>query len=165
MRCSTPFEHTYYMHIALELAKNAAKQGEVPVGAVLVDENGIIIGRGKNSPIGLLDPTAHAEILALREGAEKKGNYRLTGTTLYATIEPCPMCAGAMVHARVERLVFGASDPKTGACGSLYNLVDDIRLNHRIVVVRGVLESEARGLIQDFFRKRRKRRGKVPKRS
>lgn len=164
MRCSTPFEHTYYMHIALELAKNAAKQGEVPVGAVLVDENGMIIGRGKNSPIGLLDPTAHAEILALREGAEKKGNYRLTGTTLYATIEPCPMCAGAMVHARVERLVFGASDPKTGACGSLYNLVDDIRLNHRIVVVRGVLESEARGLIQDFFRKRRKRRGEVPKR-
>ena len=159
-----PFDHTHYMRLAIDLARSAAKRGEVPIGAILIDAHGTIIGRGQNSPIEQMDPTAHAEILALREGARAMGNYRLVGTTLYSTIEPCPMCAGALLHARIGRLVFGAPDPKAGACGSLYNLVDDVRLNHRITVIKGVLEDEARALIQAFFKKRRKKGGEVPKR-
>lgn len=158
------FDHAHYMRIALELARSASVAGEVPVGAVLVNAHGMVIGKGRNSPISQMDPTAHAEILALREGARNSGNYRLIGTTLYSTIEPCPMCAGALIHARVRCLVYGAPDPKSGACGSLYNLVDDIRLNHRIQVIHGVLEDEARELLQDFFRRRRKKGGEVPKR-
>ncbi len=122
------------------------------------------MGRGRNSPISLNDPTAHAEIMAIRDGASRICNYRLPGTTLYVTIEPCPMCAGAIVHARISCLVFGAKDPKSGACGSLYNLVDDIRLNHHVEIISGILEQEARELIQEFFRRRRKKSGEVPKR-
>lgn len=154
----------YYMKIALDLAKEAFSSEEVPIGAVLVGEDGEILGRGKNSPIHQNDPTAHAEILALRDGARRVKNYRLLGTTMYVTIEPCPMCAGALLHARVKRLVFGASDPKSGACGSLYNLVDDRRLNHRLSITRGILEDETRELIQIFFKMRRAERGEVPKR-
>ena len=143
------------MKKALQLAQQAAERGEVPVGAVLVGEEGEILAEAFNQPISLCDPTAHAEILALREGARKLGNYRLLGTTLYVTLEPCPMCAGALVYARVKRLVFGAFDPKTGACGSVYNIVCDERLNHRLEVSGGVLEEEARALLQRFFKERR----------
>jgi len=148
---------TRFMAMALRLARKAGEQGEVPVGAVLVDSDGNVIGSGCNSPIALNDPTAHAEIMALREGAKRVSNYRLSGTTMYVTIEPCPMCAGALVHARVKRLVFGTKDPKTGACGSLYNLVDDKRLNHCLVVTGGILAEEARRLLQAFFQARRGR--------
>ena len=145
----------FFMKKALHLARQAAEMGEVPVGAVLVGEEGEILAEAFNQPISLRDPTAHAEILALREGARKLGNYRLLGTTLYVTLEPCPMCAGALVYARVKRLVFGAFDPKTGACGSVYNIVRDERLNHRLEVSGGVLEEEARALLQRFFKERR----------
>lgn len=144
------------MEIAVRLAGESARSGEVPVGAVLVDENGEILAKARNMVIELCDPTAHAEIMAIRRGAEKAGNYRLTGATLYVTIEPCPMCAGALVLARIRRLVFGAADPKTGACGSLYNIVMDSRLNHRIDIGGGVLEDRCRAVMQDFFRERRK---------
>ncbi len=143
------------MREALREAEKAFREGEVPVGAVLVSEKGEIIGRGHNRPISLCDPTAHAEILALREGARRLGNYRLLGTTLYVTLEPCPMCAGALVYARVKRLVFGARDEKSGACGSLYDIVRDSRLNHRLEVAEGLLAEEARKLLQEFFRLRR----------
>ena len=129
-----------FMERALELARKAFEKEEVPVGAVVVDESGRILGEGFNQPISLLDPTAHAEILALREAAQRLGNYRLTGCTLYVTLEPCPMCAGALVYARIRRLVFGAFDPKSGACGSLFNIVQDPRLNHQLEVSGGVLE-------------------------
>ena len=145
-----------YMELALEQARMAARQGEVPVGAVLVDERGQVLARACNMPIKQCDPTAHAEILVLRQGAKRVGSYRLTGTTLYVTIEPCPMCAGAMVLARLKRLVYGVQDPKTGACGTLYNIVQDSRLNHRMEVSRGILAEECRSLIQAFFRKRHK---------
>ncbi len=157
-------DHEYFMKQALGLAREAEAHGEVPVGAVLVGPGGDILGRGRNSPISLNDPTAHAEIMAIRDGASRICNYRLPGTTLYVTIEPCPMCAGAIVHARISCLVFGAKDPKSGACGSLYNLVDDIRLNHQVEIISGILEQEARELIQEFFRRRRKKSGEVPKR-
>ena len=152
------------MKEALSLAAEAGKAGEVPVGALVVGPGGEVLGRGRNRPVSSSDPTAHAEIVALREAAARTGNYRLTGCTVYVTIEPCPMCAGALVHARVERLVYGAPDPKAGACGSLMNIVGDPRLNHRVEVTAGVMEEEARALIQGFFRKRRKG-GEVPKRS
>ena len=145
-----------FMEIAIRLAEESGQRGEVPVGAVLVDEAGNIISKASNMIIELCDPTAHAEILALRQGAVNTGNYRLTGTTLYVTIEPCAMCAGAMVLARIRRLVFGAHDPKTGACGSLYKIVDDLRLNHRIEVECGVLKDGCRAVVQDFFRAKRK---------
>jgi tRNA(adenine34) deaminase len=143
-----------FMAEALALAEQAARSGEVPVGAVLV-KDGETIAASANAPIRLNDPTAHAEILALRTGGARLANYRLPGTALYVSLEPCPMCAAAIVHARVERLVFGAADPKTGAAGSVTNLVQDARLNHRLTVVGGVLAEEAGALLQAFFRERR----------
>ena len=147
---------SYFMNKAIEEAQKAADRGEVPVGALLVDAENRILAKAHNQSITLSDPTAHAEVLALRNGAELLNNYRLTGTTLYVTIEPCVMCAGALVNARVKRLIYGASDPKGGACGSLMNIVQDKRLNHRVEVVQGVLEDECRAIIQTFFRNRRK---------
>ncbi len=142
------------MREALTEAESALAAGEVPVGAVVVSE-GEVIGRGHNRPIGLRDPTAHAEILALREGALKVGNYRLLGATLYVTVEPCPMCCGAALLARVGRVVYGASDPKSGAAVSLYRLLDDPRLNHRAQVAGGVLGEECRRLVTAFFEGKR----------
>jgi tRNA(adenine34) deaminase len=146
---------SYYLGLALEGARKGLAAGEVPVGAVLVDEAGEILARAFNRPIGLHDPTAHAEILALREGARLRGNYRLLGSSLYVTMEPCIMCLGAMIQARLRRLVFGAPDPKGGACVSLYRLSEDARLNHRLEVTGGVREAECRALVQEFFKARR----------
>lgn len=143
-----------FMGEALAEARRALAAGEVPVGAVLVVA-GAIVGRGYNRPIALSDPTAHAEILALREGGKRAGNYRLTGATLYATVEPCAMCAGAAIHARVARLVYGAPDPKAGAVESLFRLLDDGRLNHRIDTAGGVLAAESAALLRAFFDIRR----------
>ncbi|MBZ4193238.1 MAG: tRNA adenosine(34) deaminase TadA [Candidatus Contendobacter sp.] len=147
-------EDRYWMGRALELARRAGAAGEVPVGAVLVRE-GEIIGEGWNQSIGACDPTAHAEMLALRAAATRIGNYRLADCTLYATLEPCPMCAGAMIHARVARLVFGAADPRAGAAGSVFNLLQTDVLNHRVQGVGGVLTEECGALLRDFFRARR----------
>ncbi|KPJ77249.1 MAG: hypothetical protein AMJ54_08690 [Deltaproteobacteria bacterium SG8_13] len=144
-----------FMLQALVEAKKAGQAGEIPVGAVIVDSGGSILSSAHNRVISLADPTAHAEILAIREAAANLGNYRLLNTTLYATVEPCPMCAGAMVHARIQRLVFGAADPRWGAAGSLYQLAADQRLNHRMEVVGGVCEDDCRQLMQAFFRTRR----------
>ena len=143
------------MGLALAQARQGLAAGEVPVGAVLVDEAGEVLARAFNRPIGLQDPTAHAEILAVREGARVRGNYRLPGFSLYVTIEPCIMCLGAMLAARLQRLVFGAPDPKGGACVSLYRLPEDTRLNHRLEVTGGVREAECRELVQKFFQARR----------
>lgn len=143
------------MREALSLATQAAGEGEVPVGAVVVKDGGII-GRGFNAPIASGDPTAHAEVRALREAARTLGNYRLGGCTLYVTLEPCAMCAGAMMHARLARLVYGAPDPKTGACGSVVDLFAEGRLNHHTEVVGGLLASEAGRQLSDFFAARRK---------
>ena len=142
------------MQQALQLARQAEDAGEVPVGAVVVHD-GHIIGRGSNAPISESDPTAHAEIEALREAARYVGNYRLPETTLYVTLEPCPMCAGAMVHARVNRLVYGAADPRAGAAGSVYDIACSDNLNHRLEVTGGVCEDECREMLQAFFRARR----------
>ncbi len=139
---------------ALEEARRAAELGEVPIGAVVVRE-GEIVGRGGNRTVTLQDPTAHAEILAFREAAGRLGSWRLLGATLYVTLEPCAMCAGACVLARIERLVFGPHDPKAGMCGSLANLVQDERLNHRVEIVRGVRDEECAELLREFFRARR----------
>jgi tRNA(adenine34) deaminase len=144
-----------FMQQALELARQSAAMGEVPVGAVLV-KDGVAIGRGRNQPVGQVDPTAHAEIQALREGARCVGNYRLTGCELYVTLEPCAMCAGAILHARLARVVYGASDPKTGACGSVTDLFADRRLNHHTAVVGGILAGQCGGLLQGFFEARRR---------
>jgi tRNA(adenine34) deaminase len=144
----------HFMEAALCLAREAEANGEVPVGAVVVAD-GEIIGRGSNAPISLSDPTAHAEIQALRAAAQAIGNYRLKDSTLYVTLEPCPMCAGAMVHARVVRLVFGCTDPRSGAAGSVFDLVQTDTLNHRMDVRSGILEDECRDLLQTFFRSRR----------
>jgi tRNA(adenine34) deaminase len=146
---------SYYLGLALAQARAALAAGEVPVGAVLVAETGEILARAFNQPIGLCDPTAHAEILALREGARLRGNYRLLGSGLYVTMEPCIMCLGALLAARVRRVVFGAPDPKGGACVSLYRLPEDNRLNHRLEVTGGVREAECRELLQEFFKARR----------
>lgn len=144
-----------FMRHALELAEHAWEEGEVPVGAVIVLD-GEIIGKGWNQPIASHDPTAHAEIMALREAAVKIGNYRLCRSTLYATLEPCPMCAGAIVHARLERVVYAAPDPKGGAAGSVFDLLPtDERFNHRVSVENGVLEEESSVLLKNFFRHRR----------
>jgi len=144
-----------YMRQALELARQAQAAGEVPVGCVVVQE-GRVIGSGWNQPIASADPTAHAEIVALRAAGRALANYRLTpGCTLYVTLEPCPMCAGAMVHARVGRLVFAAADPRAGAAGSVFNLVQSETLNHRMEVRGGVLAEDSRALLQAFFRDRR----------
>ncbi len=142
------------MRRALQLARDAEAGGEVPVGAVVV-WNGVVVGEGANRPIASHDPTAHAEIVALREAARRIGNYRLPGTTLYVTLEPCTMCAGAMIHARIERLVFAASDPRTGAAGSVHDVLGDRRHNHRVVVGGGLLAEESAALLRAFFRRRR----------
>lgn len=142
---------------ALDQARLALAAGEVPVGAVLVGPDGTVLGRAHNLPISLSDPTAHAEVLALRQAAARVGNYRLPGTTLYVTIEPCLMCVGALIQARVARVVFGAADPKAGACVSLYRLPEDRRLNHRFQVTAGVRAEECRELLTEFFRARRGR--------
>jgi tRNA(adenine34) deaminase len=144
----------HFMARALELARRAAEVGEVPVGAVLV-RGGEIIAEGSNQPIGLNDPTAHAEILALRGAGKALDNYRLLETTLYVTLEPCAMCAGAMIHARVKRLVYGPADPRTGAAGSVFNIVDHDVLNHRMEVTSGVCAEEAGALLKEFFAARR----------
>jgi len=145
---------TAYMRLALEQAALARAAGEVPVGAVVVCE-GEVVGRGFNRPIGAHDPTAHAEIAALRDAAARLGNYRLAGCDLYVTLEPCAMCAGAIQHARIRRLVWGAADPKTGACGSVVDLFAEIRLNHHATSTGGVLAAECAQLLQDFFAARR----------
>jgi tRNA(adenine34) deaminase len=147
-------QHDTFMRKALEEARKGLDAGEVPVGAVLVLD-GEIVGRGYNQPIGRHDPTAHAEVVALRAAAEAASNYRLVGTTMYVTIEPCLMCVGAMVHARVATLVFGATEPKAGAVVSSCRALDLPSLNHRIDVVAGVLEDECRAVIQEFFQQRR----------
>lgn len=147
--------HPHFMRQALEQARAAAACGEVPVGAVVV-RNGQIIGRGRNSPLSALDPTAHAEVLALREAAQALGNYRLEGCTLYVTLEPCTMCSGAMLHARVDMVVYGAAEPKTGAAGSVLNVFGYSEINHQTQVLRGVLAEECAALMAEFFQQRRK---------
>jgi tRNA(adenine34) deaminase len=144
-----------YMREALTLAAIAEAHGEVPVGAVVVSD-GAIIGRGYNQPIISHDPSAHAEIIAMREAAARIGNYRLTGCELYVTLEPCVMCAGAIMHARIARLVFGAADPKTGACGSVVNLFSEASLNHHATVVPGVMAAECGARLSAFFSQRRR---------
>ncbi|MEW5982741.1 MAG: tRNA adenosine(34) deaminase TadA [Acidobacteriota bacterium] len=148
--------HDAFMRAALDEARRAADGGEVPVGAVVVLD-GVVVGRGFNQPIAAVDPTAHAEIVALRAAARAIGNYRLVGTTLYVTVEPCLMCVGAMVHARVGTLVFGATEPKAGAVISTAQAHENPALNHRLAVIGGVLEEECRAAIQEFFRVRRAR--------
>lgn len=143
-----------FMHMAMALAAEAASLGEVPVGAVVV-KDGMVIGQGRNAPISLSDPTAHAEIQAMRAAAQHLGNYRLVDCTLYVTLEPCAMCSGAILHARIARLVYGASDPKTGCCGSVVNLMAEQKLNHHCEVISGVLAAECSAALSDFFRQRR----------
>jgi tRNA(adenine34) deaminase len=142
------------MQAALDEARAAAEAGEVPIGAVAVLE-GEIIARGQNSVIRQNDPTAHAEIVALREAAQRLGNYRLNGVTLYVTLEPCAMCAGAMIHARIDRLVYAAPDPKAGAAGSVLEVLNHSRLNHQMQVERGIAAEECAELLRSFFRERR----------
>jgi tRNA(adenine34) deaminase len=143
-----------FMGLALEEAGKALAAGEVPVGAVVVLD-GAVIGGGHNQPIGSSDPTAHAEVVALRRAAGALGNYRLTGAALYSTVEPCHMCSGAVLHARVARVVFGARDPKAGAARSLYRLLEDPRLNHQVAVTESVRAEECAALLRDFFQARR----------
>ena len=143
-----------FMRVALELARQARLKGEVPVGAVVALDD-VVIGQGFNAPIGTNDPTAHAEIVALRAAAQQIGNYRLTGATLYVTIEPCQMCVGAMVHARIARVVYGTREPKAGAIESAMRAHEHPSLNHRMAATAGVLEADCRDLIQEFFRDRR----------
>lgn len=145
-----------WMWRAIGMAREAQKMGEVPVGAVIVDSDGKILAAAGNRTIKDLDPTGHAEILALRIAATRIGNYRLTGTTVYTTIEPCAMCAGALVNARVARLVFGAADERFGAVRTIFRICDNEKLNHRLEVKGGVLEDNCRRLMQDFFKERRK---------
>jgi tRNA(adenine34) deaminase len=148
-------EDERWMRQALTLAERAALEGEIPVGAVAVKDHQVL-GRGYNRTEALHDPTAHAEMIAITAAADALGYQRLEGVTLYVTLEPCAMCAGALVLARVDRLVFGARDPKAGACGTLYNIVQDERLNHRLEVTGGVLEPECGAVLTEFFRKLRK---------
>jgi tRNA(adenine34) deaminase len=143
-----------FLAIALQLAKDAAANGEVPVGAIVV-LNGEIVGRGQNRVIRDSDPTAHAEIVAMRQAGAALGNYRLAGCELFVTLEPCAMCAGAILHARIARLVFAATDPKAGACGSVLDVIHHPQLNHRVLVESGVLADECCSVLQDFFRARR----------
>ena len=156
---SHPFESQrekdeHWMRLALEEAHLAATEGEVPVGAVIISENQVI-ARGHNQPIGRHDPSAHAEIVAIREAAEKLKNYRLTGMTLYVTLEPCIMCAGAILQARLARLVYGTGDSKGGAVNSLYRLLQDSRLNHSVEVAGGVLQASSAEILSRFFREKR----------
>ncbi len=143
-----------WMRQALALAEEAALDGEVPVGAIVV-KDGRIIGQGRNAPIGQHDPSAHAEIQAMRNAAQTLGNYRLVDCTLYVTLEPCAMCAGAIQHARIARLVYGASDPKTGCCGSVINLMAESKLNHHCTVLGGVLADDCGEMLSAFFKRRR----------
>ncbi len=156
---STPFRQArdtdlQWMRFALEQARSSARAGEVPVGAALVLQDRLLSAAG-NSPIGNRDPTAHAEILAIREAARKLGNYRMPGTTLYVTLEPCIMCMGAIIQARIARLVFGAHDPKAGAMESCYYIGTDARLNHTVAIEGGVLAEDCGAVLKDFFKKRR----------
>ncbi len=145
------------MGLALQEARKARESGEVPVGAVVADSKGQILGSAHNQPIGLNDPTAHAEILALRRAGKRTGNYRLAGTLLVVTIEPCVMCMGAAIHARVGMVIYGAPDTKAGAAHSLYQIGSDGLLNHRMEVISGIRGDECRSLIQDFFKKKRQK--------
>jgi tRNA(adenine34) deaminase len=147
-------DDTAWMQVALELARSAGNLGEVPVGAVVV-KDGRVIGRGHNRNLLDHDPTSHAEIAALRQAAAHAGNHRLAGAVLFATIEPCAMCAGAMIHARVARLVYGASDPKAGAAGSVLEVINHPKLNHRMEVTAGVLAEECSKILREFFRDKR----------
>ncbi|MEQ1886529.1 MAG: tRNA adenosine(34) deaminase TadA [Bryobacteraceae bacterium] len=149
-----PSQHEKFMQLAVELAREAEAFGEVPVGAVIVLDSEII-GRGRNSPISMSDPTAHAEILALREAGRTIGNYRLEGATIYATLEPCVMCAGALVAARVASVIFGTRDLRFGGVRSKFHLADTDVLNHRVAITEGILGAECAQLMQDFFSKRR----------
>lgn len=151
----TRLDDETYMRLALTLAREAGAAGEVPVGAVLVRGNGVV-GRGFNAPVSSHDPCAHAEIRALREAAAAAANYRLPDCTMYVTLEPCAMCAGAIMHARLARVVYGAADPKTGAAGGVVNLFADTRLNHHTALTRGVLGDECGALLKEFFAKRRR---------
>ena len=147
-------EDEKWMSLALEQARKAEEEGEVPVGAVLV-KDGLLVASAHNQPISTNDPTAHAEIQLLRAAGKKLKNYRLTGTSLFVTLEPCAMCLGAMMNARIERIIFGAHDPKTGVCGSSENLIDARCFNHRINLVSGVMENESKQLLKNFFNSRR----------
>lgn len=147
--------HVDFMKMAIQEARKAEKMGEVPVGAVLVDSGGRVLAGAHNQPIFLSDPTAHAEILVLREAAARTQNYRLLSTVLYVTVEPCVMCMGAIIHARVSTLVFGTKDSKWGAAGSLYHFAQDNRLNHRPQVIGGICQDACRQLMRDFFRNKR----------
>ncbi len=149
------FDHRYYMDIALDEARQADKIDEVPVGAVVVESNGSIISRAHNETILRCDPSAHAEMLALRRAATKIQNYRLLGTTLYVTVEPCVMCMGAAIHARVAQVVFGTPDPKWGAAGSIYDFSKEMRLNHQPEMISGIRADQCRQLMRDFFVRRR----------
>ena len=144
-----------FMRLALDEAQRGLEAGEVPVGAVVV-RDGLILGRAHNTPVRLADPTAHAEIMALREAGRRLGNYRLPGATLYVTVEPCPMCCVAALHARLARVVYGALDPKAGAVESLYRLLDDARLNHRVEAAGGVLAEECGAVLRRFFEPKRR---------
>jgi Cytosine/adenosine deaminases len=144
----------HWMSRALDLAHEAERMGEVPIGAVLVLDNECV-AEAWNQPIAAHDPSAHAEILTLRQAGQKLGNYRLNDSTLYVTLEPCAMCAGAILHARVARVVYGAADPKSGAGGSVFHILDTDRLNHRVEIISGVLAAECAAQLQDFFRKKR----------
>jgi tRNA(adenine34) deaminase len=157
--CSSE-EDRRYMRAAIDAAEIAEENGDVPIGAVIVYENRII-ARAYNQREQLADPTAHAEIIALTQAAASFENWRLHGCTIYVTLEPCPMCAGALVLARLDRLVFGCKDPKTGACGSLYNIVADERLNHRLKVTSGVLAEECSSQLQKFFQKQRTQNNQI----
>lgn len=147
--------HEQMMQVALTEAEKAGQNQEVPIGAVLVAQTGEILAKAYNRTIALADPTGHAEILALRAAAQKIKNYRLLNTTLYVTVEPCVMCMGAIIHARVARVVYGAPDPKWGALGSIYNFADGMTFNHHPEIVAGICEDRCRAIIQDFFRARR----------
>ena len=149
-------KHEAWMKIALNEAKVAREKQEIPIGAVLVAENEESLSTAYNQTIACTDPTAHAEILALRQAADKVGNYRLLNTTLYVTVEPCSMCMGAVIHARVARIVYGTRDQKWGAAGSLYNFAADERFNHQPEIIEGICESECKQLLQQFFRDRRR---------
>jgi len=150
----------YYMMLAVKEAQKAEEMDEVPVGAVIVDETHRVIGQGFNRPISAQDPTSHAEINAIRAACDRLNNYRLPQTSLYVTIEPCIMCMGAIIHARIRRVVFGAPDPKWGAAASLYQMASDHRLNHNPEIVSGICEEETKAIIKGFFRNKRRHRGK-----
>lgn len=144
----------FFMRAALKEAQKAEKLDEVPVGAVIV-KDGKIIARGFNKNITASDPSAHAEMVALRRAAKKLGNYRLSGCTIYVTLEPCAMCAAALVHARIDKIVYAARDPKTGACGSIFNIARHDKLNHKIILEQGVLEKDCSQILKDFFKNKR----------